>query len=149
MIRWLRCDRSSKSAGFALVDILLGIAILSVALVGIAFAWRQSTVTTVSARNYNQATFYAQQALENLKVNDGKTSATLAVSWAGSQSIPQTGSMPAFTITTAVLATGEAPEYDALSSAVRAKLVPVKATVSWVEGGSARSVVVIGYYFLK
>ena len=79
MIRWLRYDRNKKSAGFALVDIILGIAILSVALVGIAFAYRQSTVTTVVARNYNQATYYAQQALEKLKVNDGKTTTTLAV----------------------------------------------------------------------
>ena len=84
MIRWLRYDRNRKSAGFALVDIILGIAILSVALVGIAFAYRQSTVTTVVARNYNQATYYAQQALEKLKVNDGKTTTTLAVPWATS-----------------------------------------------------------------
>ena len=69
MIRWLRYDRNRKSAGFALVDIILGIAILSVALVGIAFAYRQSTVTTVVARNYNQATYYAQQALEMGLVN--------------------------------------------------------------------------------
>lgn len=50
----------NERKGFALLDVLLGIAILSVALVSIAFAWRQSTVTTISARNYNQATYYAQ-----------------------------------------------------------------------------------------
>ena len=71
MFRWFSFGKTRKSSGFALVDIILGIAILSVALVGIAFAYRQSTVTTVVARNYNQATYYAQQALEKLKVNDG------------------------------------------------------------------------------
>ena len=57
MIRWLRYDRNRKSAGFALVDIILGIAILSVALVGIAFAWRQSTVrVTIGRAGFGRAT---------------------------------------------------------------------------------------------
>ena len=60
--------RDRLNNGFALIDVLLGTAILSVALMALAFAWRQSTVTTVSARNYNQATYYAQQALEELRV---------------------------------------------------------------------------------
>ena len=153
MFRWFSFDKTRKSAGFALVDIILGIAILSVALVGIAFAYRQSTVTTVVARNYNQATYYAQQALEKLKVNDGKTSATLAVPWAATENIAQSGAMPAFVISTAVLATGEAPEYDALSQPIKDKMVPVKATVSWQEssgsGVATRTVTIVGYYYLK
>ena len=135
------------------MDVLIGMTILSVALLGIVFAYRQSTGTTVSARNYNQATYYAQQALEKLKVNDGQTSAT----WATTTTIPATnavsGAMPLFTITTAVLAAGVAPEYDGLSSTVNAKLIPVQATVSWQEiGGSGnvnRSTSVVGYYYLK
>ena len=150
MFRWLCCKKTGKSAGFALLDILIGITLISVALVGIAFAYRQSTVTTVSARNYNQATYYAQQALEKLKVNDGKPSAIWNPVW---PPIPANGSTPAFTITTAVLPTGEAPEYDALSSAVQAKLIPVQAKVSWLESGgtgsSTRSVSIVGYYYLK
>ena len=59
-----------------LMDILISVAIISIALVGISLAFRQSTVTTVSARNSNQATLYAQQALEQLKVYDGQTSGT-------------------------------------------------------------------------
>ena len=153
MFRWLRFDTKKQSAGFALLDIILGVAIISVALVGIAFAYRQSTVTTVVSRNYNQATYYAQQALEQLKVNDGKTLATLAVPWAGTANIAQSGSMPAFTITTAVLVAGEAPEYDALNQPIKDKMVPVKATVTWQESGAAgvatRTVTVVSYYYLK
>ena len=149
MFRWFSFGKTRKSSGFALVDIILGIAILSVALVGIAFAWRQSTVTTVSARNYNQATYYAQQALEQLKVNDGAVNAV----WATNVVVAAAGAMPAFTINTAVLASGDAPEYDALDAAVREKLVPVRATVSWREasGGAAidRAVTAVTYYYLK
>ena len=138
-----------KRPGFALIDVLIGITIISIALLGIAFAYRQSTVTTVSARNYNQATYYAQQALERLKVNDGKTSAT----WATNSSVAASGALPAFTIVTAVLATGGAPEYDSLDSTIQAKLIPVKATVSWQEGGGggtiSRTLSMVGYYYLK
>ena len=153
MFRWLCSDKKKQSAGFALVDIMLGVAVISVALVGIAFAYRQSTVTTVVARNYNQATYYAQQALEQLKVNDGKTGATLAVPWAATTNIAQSGVMPAFTVTTAVLSAGEAPEFDGLSTDIKAKMVPVKATVTWQEssgsGVANRSLTVVSYYYLK
>ena len=146
-----RCIKSGNhQAGFALIDVMLGIAILTVALLGIALAFRQSAVTTVSARNYNQATYYAQQALEKLKVYDGQTTGT----WTGTTTIPASGIMPAFTLTTAVLATGDSPEYDSLDSTVKAKLVPVRATVTWreISGGSGnvdRSLKVVSYYYLK
>ena len=133
-----------------LMDILISVAIISIALVGISLAFRQSTVTTVSARNSNQATLYAQQALEQLKVYDGQTSGTWNPAW---PVIPASGTMPQYTVTTGVLATGEAPDYDALGAAIRAKLVPVRATVDWQEAGSSgilnQSVTVIRYYYLK
>lgn len=135
--------------GFALLDILIGVAIISVALVGMALTYRQSTVTTVSARNYNQATYYAQQALERLRINDGASSAT----WSGTTPVAATGVMPAFTIVTEQLANGEAPAYDALSSEIKAKLVPVRAKVTWREPAGAatitRTVEVVSYYYLK
>lgn len=149
MLQWRSAGKKNRQAGFALIDALLGMTILTVALLGIAFAFRQSTVTTVSARNYNQATYYAQQALERLKVYDGKETGT----WAGTVNIPASGVMPAFTLTTAVLASGGAPEYDALDSTVKAKLIPVRATVTWQEsaGGAlmTRTVQVASYYYLK
>ena len=146
MIRWLRYDRNKKSAGFALVDIILGIAILSVALVGIAFAYRQSTVTTVVARNYNQATYYAQQALENLKVNDGKTSASVPdTTWNQPYTVVSaTGLLPVFSVKTELLLT--VTEVQALST-----LKPVQVTVKWQEPGDAndRTISIVGYYYLK
>ena len=136
-------------SGFAMLDVLLGITIITIALLGIAFAYRQSSVTTVSARNYNQATYYAQQVLEQLKVNDGQAAAI----WVTNTTIDATGAMPTFTIATTVLAAGEAPEYDGLDATIRAKLVPVRATVTWREmsGVAAidRSVAAITYYYLK
>ena len=149
MIRWLRYDRNRKSAGFALVDIILGIAILSVALVGIAFAWRQSTVTTISARNYNQATYYAQQALEQLKIHDGKTvtPTDIEITFAkGYSDVSPSGSLPVFQGKTELLTVTEV-QY------LSTKLVPVRATVQWQESGgsgnSTRTISVVGYYYLK
>lgn len=144
----------NKRNGFALLDVLLGTAIITIALLGIAFAYRQSTVTTVAARNYNQATYYAQQALEQLKVHDGKAEASVPVTtWATNANIVKSGAMPAFTLTTAVLAAGDAPEYDAMDAAVKAKLIPVRATVTWQESGGSgvinRTVTAVTYYYLK
>ena len=149
MLQWKLCKKIDNRNGFAFMDVLLGIAIITLAFLGIAFAYRQSTVTTVSARNYNQATYYAQQALEQLKVNDGATSAT----WTTNTAVAASSAMPAFTIATAVLAAGSAPEYDALDATMRAKLVPVRATVTWRElsGGTVinRTVTAVTYYYLK
>ena len=58
--------------GFILIDALVGMVILSVALMALAVAYRQATITTVTARNYNNAVYIAQQTAEKLKENDGK-----------------------------------------------------------------------------
>lgn len=148
MFPWNRFHNRKSSAGFALVDIIIGIAILSVALVGIAFAWRQSTVTTISARNYNQATYYAQQALEKLKVNDGKTVAAVPdTTWNQPYIVvSDVGSVPVFSAKTELLTI---TEVQALST----NLKPVMATVKWQEPGGTgnieRNLSIIGYYYLK
>lgn len=131
-----------------MLDILIGIAVLSVALVGIAFAYRQSTVTTVSARNYNQATYYAQQALEMLKIHDGKTVATVPdTTWNKPYNVVSaTGLLPVFSVETKLLTV---TEVQTLST----NLKPVQATVKWLESGGSgdteRTVSIVGYYYLK
>ena len=150
----------NKRKGFALLDVLLGTAIITIALLGIAFAYRQSTVTTVAARNYNQATYYAQQALELLKVNDGKTIAVTPDSiWTQPNfpqifttntipvngEIPASGTMPKFTVKTVLLTAVQVTEASSM-------LKPVKATVEWDEnvgaGTTKRSVSIVSYYYL-
>ena len=145
------------------MDILIGATIISVAWLGIAFAWRQSTLTTVSARNYNQATYYAQQALEQLKIYDGKTVAevpddtwsqpTFVFTKAPIQAngvIPAAGTMPSFSVSTRLLS---AAESTALSASDKVNLKPVKATVAWQEPGGAgtvnQSISIVAYYYLK
>ena len=133
--------------GFALLDVLLGIAIISVALVGIAFSWRQSTVTTINVRNYNQATYYAQQALEQLKVYDGQTS----LETPSQLTVPAAGNLPAFKVKTEKVKNTDMPaDFTALNSFTD-KLVVVKATVEWNEPSGAEpfKLEVLGYYFLK
>lgn len=58
--------------GFIFIDALIGMVILTIALTALAVAYRQLTVTTVAARDYNNAVYLAQQAAETLKINDGK-----------------------------------------------------------------------------
>ena len=139
--------------GLGLVDVLIGIMIISVALVGFALTFRHSTISTITDRNYNQATYYAQQAIEQLKVNDGQEAT--AVTWAYTWQVTATGTLPAFTIMTAQItnAADLPAEYTALSADIKAKLIPVLATVTWQESGGAgpitRTVKVISYYYLK
>ena len=156
----------NKRNGFALIDIILGIAILSVALVSIAFAWRQSTVTTISARNYNQATYYAQQALEQLKIYDGKKIADVPQTvWTqptfvftkgnipANGVIPATGTLPEFKVTTESLASGEAAVIDGLDLAMKSRLIPVRATVKWNEPGATgivpHKVELVSYFYMQ
>ena len=150
MLQWRSAGKKNRQAGFALIDALLGMTILTVALLGIAFAFRQSTVTTVSARNYNQATYYAQQALERLKVYDGKETGT----WAGTVNVPASGVMPAFQLVTEQIDAANMPaDYTSLPETIKGKMVPVRATVTWQEtaGGAlmTRTVQVSSYYYLK
>lgn len=63
----------NSQKGFIFIDALVGMVILSVALMALAVAYRQSTITTVMARNYNNGVYLAQQAAEELKKNDGQT----------------------------------------------------------------------------
>lgn len=166
MLRLQKVEREKNQAGFALIDVILGIAILTVALVSIAFAWRQSTITTISARNYNQATYYAQQALEQLKINDGKKIAEVPETvWTqppfiftkgnipASGVIPAAGALPAFTVTTAPLASGEAAVIDGLDSAMKARLIPVRASVTWNESGAtglaSHKVELVSYFYMQ
>ncbi|MDF2633619.1 MAG: hypothetical protein K0R78_493 [Pelosinus sp.] len=59
--------------GFILMDSLVGIIILTVALLAILLTYSQATITAVSARNYNNAVYLAQQTVEELKRNNGRT----------------------------------------------------------------------------
>lgn len=133
-----------NTRGFALVDILIGTVILAVALTGLAFAYRQSTVTTVSARNHNQAIYLAHQALEKLKVNDN-ADATAGKAWATTGPISLTVANVNYSISTMSPAIAEV--------LMITNLVPVQATVSWTENSgstpTSRNVSVVGYYYLK
>lgn len=58
--------------GMGLVEALVAIFIISVALIAILEGYRQSVNISIMTRNYNNATYLAQQVLEELKKNDNK-----------------------------------------------------------------------------
>lgn len=161
MKKW-RIDRKSgneNSRGFILADLMIGIAILVIALLFLSLAFRQSTVTTAATRNYQQGLYYAHQALEQLKVYDGASYASKNTSqWAaiwntGPLTIAAASGMPAFTVQTIRMEGGEEPAViTGLTTQMKTLLVPVRATVSWTEASGAsavtKSLSAVGYYYL-
>lgn len=131
-----------NQGGWLLVDIAIGTLILSVALTAIALAYKQSTVTGMAARNYNQATYIAEQRIEDLRKNDGKKITDSTIDWSPqSQTIPAKNGLPEFIVTTAPLTVTE--------SIKSGYVKPYQITVSWSELGNAKQLQVASYYYLK
>lgn len=57
--------------GWILIDSLLGMVILSTAIIALLLTFTQATKGSIVSTNRTQATYLAQQTLENLKLQDG------------------------------------------------------------------------------
>lgn len=120
-------------AGFIFIDALVGMVILTVALTALAVAYRQATITTVAARNYNNAVYLAQEAVEELKKNDGQLAAAFTTTLTNSKiTINNVG----YSIT---------PSTTDLS----ATLKEVKISVSWPNNTHSPPVELVSYYYLS
>lgn len=121
----------NNQKGFVFVDALIGMVILAVALTALALAYRQASITTVAARDYNNAVFLAQQAAEMLKENDGKTAAT--ADWAQADKTTTINNVE-YTVATT-------------RGTVLNSLQPVTITVSWLNHPNGVSIT--NYYYLN
>lgn len=129
-----------SQGGWILIDIIIGILILGVALTALAMAFRQSTITGMAARNYNQAVYIAEQKIENLRKNDGKKATDSTIDWGPqTETIPAKNGLPQFKVITNPLTVTEAIK----STYVR----PFRITVTWQES-SAKQIQVSSYYYL-
>jgi len=116
--------------GFIFIDALVGMVILSVALTALAVAYRQTTITTVAARDYNNAVYLAQQAAEKLKENDGKKAVDAI-----------------WTIANTTTTINKVPYVVATTMADVNSLKQATITVSWLN--NSKSISIVSYYYLS
>jgi len=128
--------------GWILVDSLIGIVILSTAVIALLAAFTQATKGTVASTNRTQATYLAQQALENLKAQDGKSVIDTTI-------VPQVPPLDKYTIVI------DTPPVDAITSdtdQLGTYLKPYRVTVSWSDtsgGPAGKNVTIVGYCYVN
>jgi len=129
--------------GFILVDSLIGMVVLSVALLSLAALFIQTTKGTIATDNQTKATYIANEQLSKLKVNDGLKKDRGNPDWV---IVPKTllaegnhGTI--FTVQTSVVPATEVP------ADLHPDTIPVKATVSWNEPTGPRQLQMITYYY--
>lgn len=144
----LACSKIGKSQeGWILIESLVGIVILSTAVVALVLGFTQATKGTTESTNRTQATYLAQQALEDLKAQDGdSTIDTTRVS--SSVVIPPTNGI-VYTVTADPL------PVSAITSDTKqlgVYLKPYQVTVSWVDstgGNASKNVKLVGYFYVN
>ncbi len=121
--------------GFGIVAALVAMFIITVALLAILEGSRQAVAVSIATRNYNTATYLAQQVLEELKKNDGiATFGEFDKDF--STASPQTINGVEYTIT----------QGDPVDLGDRT--ISVTVTISWEENGHSRSEEYTDYYYL-
>jgi type IV pilus modification protein PilV len=63
----IKSGRSKKSQGFSLIEVLVGLAILAIGLLGLAQLFTYSVMTNSRAERMSNATFLAQQQIDYLR----------------------------------------------------------------------------------
>ena len=126
----------NNQSGWILLESLIGTTIIAVGITAIMASYVQTTKSASFSDNATQATYLAQQKLENLKKTyDG--SATKPV-------LPATATSGIFTVSYTEETTTEAA-----APIAGLKVVPVTVTVAWTDSSSSaqNSVNVTAYYF--
>lgn len=130
--------------GWILIDSIAGMIILSTAVIALLLAFTQATKGTIASTNRTQATYLAQQTLENLKAQDGKSI------------IYETVALPADKDTvnkyTIVISTPPVSAITADANQLSKYLKPYQVTVTWSDtsGGPAnKNVTMVGYCYVN
>jgi Tfp pilus assembly protein PilV len=134
----LRGFRNEK--GWLLAETMIGVFILTTALFAILYGYQMATISTVSAHQRNNAVFLAQQALEELRVNDGANTFT--------QQPERTETIE--NITYAVVPDYTIANYASINNEIQSSILhPVRVTVRWTDPKTleARSVSLATYYY--
>jgi len=131
---------AKSQKGWILIDSIVGMVILSTAVIALLLNFTLATRGTNSSTNRTQATYLAQQALETLKAQDGR-----------SVILPQAAeNRGIFSISSPTIAPVLAISGDAKNLSTYLK--PYQVTVSWSDttGGPAnKSITMVGYCYVN
>jgi len=134
--------KRNNQQGFILIDSLVGMVVLSIALLALMALFIQTTKGTVATDNQTKATYIANEQLSRLKVYDGQQKDRSSALWTTHPILAQdVNHGTIFTVTTSVVPVAEVP------ADLHADTIPVRATVSWNEPIGARQLQVITYYY--
>ena len=131
-------DLMKSEKGWILVDSLVGMVVLSTAVIALLLAFTQATKGTVASMNRTQATYLAQQTLENLKAQDGNSIIKTEDSSVGKYTI--------------VVDTPSVSSIETGTEDLKRYLIPYQVTVSWsdISGGPAnKSIKMVGYCYVN
>ena len=128
--------------GWILVDSLIGVTIVVTALLAIMVLYLQITSSTVAAKDYQNATYIAQQQLDNLRQYDGTVTlnACPAIASPADQTVENVSYKIAFSARANITFT----------EPLSAKVCPYQVSVSWDDPkkpGTPRSIQVVNYYY--
>lgn len=131
-----------KQQGFILIDSLVGIVVLSVALLGFAALFIQTTKGTATTNNQTKAAYIANEQLSKLKIYDGQQQDRNSAAWVTTKTLAaEANHGTIFSVTTNVITEVEVP------ADLHADTIPVRATVSWNEPMGPRQLQIITYYY--
>jgi len=134
----------NNQRGFILVDSLIGMVVLSIALLALAAVFIQTTKGTVATDNLTKAAYIANEELSILKANDGQRHDINSPVWARpSRSVADPNHGTLFTVRTNVVPIAEVPALPADTI----DTIPVRATVTWNEPTGERQLQIITYYY--
>ena len=128
----------TSQKGWILIDSVIGMVILSIAIIALVVTFTQATKGTTASANRIQATYLAQQTLEKLKAQDGNSTIDpTVISPVGKYTIVSEK------LTVAAITT----DPNQLSK----YLVPYQVTVSWSDtsGGTSNNVQMVGYCYVN
>ncbi|MEG6584231.1 hypothetical protein [Dendrosporobacter sp. 1207_IL3150] len=128
--------------GYILFDSLIGMVILSVALLSLAALFMQTTKGTLATDNLTKAAYIANDQLSRLKVHDGQRQDRNSAVWANNVILPaEENHGTVFSVTTGVVPA------DNLPPGLIDDVIPVQATVSWNESTEEKQLQIITYYY--
>lgn len=129
-------------------DALLGVLLVSIAVVAIIWALTQNTSVVSYSNNYTKATYVAQAKLEELREWDGaSTPLQNNVTLPATATIVREGTT--FNVTLDSHSGTQTALNNALPDVSDNTLVPVRVTVAWSEAGKAESITMHAYYYSK
>ncbi|MBP2653911.1 MAG: hypothetical protein H6Q73_1480 [Firmicutes bacterium] len=129
----------AKNNGYIFIDVVIGMCILSIALLTFLDAVRQTTVNTVNNRNYPMAVYIANKKMEQLKLQSG--SGNFIMPTDNPAVVAANGVYPQFIVSVSQ------PEVKGLES----NLTALQVNVNWQDatpGGATytRTVTIYGYH---